>query len=317
MQATITYLLTEQAQRALMAATGQPVSRRQVHVIDVTTDQLPYLWVRWDGSLDKDLAIGVEVCNAPDLSYETLDGAAEFARYVDAIARDIERARQKVETERAAKDARNAKLQASDGDIAAWIDSLPDGSDEWNIITKAQQSLHLPGDAQLPLAVQAFDRLVLRNKSLVARNEAAKAAKTAEAEAAKAAAIDAFVGQSGDAMLIEQHAARLLCRKTVISLMAGDCLDRYLPAECPDSVVCENSRCPCMDTRQDCVPPDIYAAWKAMGEMPTGTTVEFREVRNCLSDEDTKGAGPVEYHAVVTIPSGPFQFERRIKLESK
>ena len=49
-------------------------------------------------------------------------------------------------------------------------------------------------------------------------------------------------------------------------------------------------------------------------------------MRNCLRtdgepDYDERGdaetAGPTEYHAVVTIPSGPFQFTRRIKLEDK
>ena len=32
---------------------------------------------------------------------------------------------------------------------------------------------------------------------------------------------------------------------------------------------------------------------------------------------DAETAGPTEYHAVVTISSGPFQFTRRIKLEGK
>ena len=41
MQATITYLLTEQTQRAQMAATGQPVARKQTMTIDVPVEDLP------------------------------------------------------------------------------------------------------------------------------------------------------------------------------------------------------------------------------------------------------------------------------------
>lgn len=36
MQATITYLLSEQAQKAAILATGQPVARKQSTTIDVT-----------------------------------------------------------------------------------------------------------------------------------------------------------------------------------------------------------------------------------------------------------------------------------------
>ena len=41
MQATVTYLLSEQAQRAQMAATGQPVARTQTMTIELTPGDLP------------------------------------------------------------------------------------------------------------------------------------------------------------------------------------------------------------------------------------------------------------------------------------
>ena len=49
MQATITYLLTEQAQRAQMAATGQPVARKQVVVEELPLEFLasPYTAIAW------------------------------------------------------------------------------------------------------------------------------------------------------------------------------------------------------------------------------------------------------------------------------
>ena len=101
-----------------------------------------------------------------------------------------------------------------------------------------------------------------------------------------------------------------------------------VPAACPDPVLCVNSECPCEDSTVDCIPPAIYRTWKAF-TLPEGSTVEFHRVRNCLRtdgepdyDNDLlaryrETAGPTEYHAVVTISSGPFQFTRRIKLEGK
>ena len=294
MQVTITYLLTEQAQRAQMAATGQPVARAHTVTEEIPVELLDSPLARIDetGAISFNLSQPIGVHRDGTLS----GSAYGYGTVYPQFSAMPESGLSAIRTRMAEIEAYQAQMRSAAADAAtrqAELDRL---------------------DAEQ------------REKQKIAADEAASI--KAATEAAKAAAIDAFVGQSGDAMLIEQHAARLLCRKTVISLMAGDCLDRYLPAECPDSVVCENSRCPCMDTRQDCVPPDIYAAWKAMGDMPTGTTVEFRKVRKCLSDEDTEGAfkclsdedtegaGPVEYHAIVTIPSGPFQFERRIKLEA-
>ena len=56
MQATVTYLLTEQAQRAQMAATGQPAARKQTMTIEVTADDLPLCKVAEDGTLSIDTA---------------------------------------------------------------------------------------------------------------------------------------------------------------------------------------------------------------------------------------------------------------------
>jgi hypothetical protein len=167
----------------------------------------------------------------------------------------------------------------------------------------------------------------------------AEAARVADAaaevrEAAKTDAIDAFVAASGDALLQQQYADELLCRKTVIGRMANAALDAAgLPAECPDSVVCQDNDCPCGDSGVDCIPPAVYARWKHMQAppdpevnlpnprlmLPDGSTVEFRKVLNCTRDEDgvmdpEDQPGPTEYHALVTIPSGPFQFTRRIKV---
>ena len=56
MQGTITYLLTEQAQRVQMAATGQPVARKQTVTIDITAEDLDLMAVDKDGNAFLDLA---------------------------------------------------------------------------------------------------------------------------------------------------------------------------------------------------------------------------------------------------------------------
>jgi hypothetical protein len=57
MQATITYCLTEAAQRAQMAATGQPIARKHTTLEDVPPEVLmsPYCAISEDGCLTLDL----------------------------------------------------------------------------------------------------------------------------------------------------------------------------------------------------------------------------------------------------------------------
>ena len=70
MQATITYLLTEQAQRAQMAATGQPVARKQVVVEELPLEFLasPYTAIGGDGSVTVDLTQSVRLNERGEVS---------------------------------------------------------------------------------------------------------------------------------------------------------------------------------------------------------------------------------------------------------
>ena len=70
MQATITYLLTEQAQRAQMAATGQPVARKQVVVEELPLEFLasPYTAIAADGSITVDLTQTVRLNERGEVS---------------------------------------------------------------------------------------------------------------------------------------------------------------------------------------------------------------------------------------------------------
>ncbi|MGB7602106.1 MAG: hypothetical protein WBM24_17490, partial [Candidatus Sulfotelmatobacter sp.] len=58
MQATITYQITEQAQRAAMAATGQPVTRKQTVTEQIDNGLVNHhlATVKSDGSIEFDLA---------------------------------------------------------------------------------------------------------------------------------------------------------------------------------------------------------------------------------------------------------------------
>lgn len=55
MQATITYMLSETAQRAAMVATGQPVERKQTVTVEVPIEDLDLMQVAENGTLYLDL----------------------------------------------------------------------------------------------------------------------------------------------------------------------------------------------------------------------------------------------------------------------
>ena len=356
MQATITYLLTEQAQRAQMAATGQPVARKQAVVEELPLEFLasPYTAIGGDGSVTVDLTQSVrlnergEVSRGsnwtsiePELDAQPESGCAALRSLTAALAAKqastaekyrlrqseiAERERENV-TRTAAREARRATNQqlidaflADPAARAVHIAEYP-WTHYWVDLGSVRSPVRIHKDVMGEDAIVALARVARQ------RNDADAAAK----EALKTAAIDAFVAASGDAWLIGQHKEGLLCRKTITSRMATAALDACgLPAACPDPVLCVNSECPCEDSTVDCIPPAIYRAWKAY-TLPEGSAVEFHRVRNCLRTDgepdcwpcwnDERGepetAGPTEYHAIVTISSGPFQFTRRIKLEDK
>jgi hypothetical protein len=70
MQAKITYLLTEAAQRAQMAAVGGPVARKQVVTCEVTAEDLPLLQADDDGNLYLNLCPGGSKAAPPLLTGE-------------------------------------------------------------------------------------------------------------------------------------------------------------------------------------------------------------------------------------------------------
>jgi hypothetical protein len=359
MQATITYLLSKQAQRAQMAATGQPVARKQTATVDITAEDLEYYPVNDDGTIEIDLTGGrhsvyqpynlrnlmmvggghIEHSAIPDIPAIVRAGRdyaeAEKQQVKDKAVHDAEAARQRAAqlvvdlaslTDRVMADPNARWCGGTDRDVR-W------GADSW---TSTEKLRSLDGWGVISAELE--------------RRKAADESEAIAKEAVKTEAIAAFVAASGDALLIEQYAAGLLCRKAVISRMAAAALDAAgLPRKCEDPTVCDDSDCPCGDAVATCIPPEVYRRWKAIGPevktaainpsltsmsgepvqvvshgpLPEGSTVEFHEVRECLKpepgsydtlDDGDETAGPTEYHAVVTIPSGPFKFTRRVKV---
>lgn len=299
MQAMITYCLSEAAQRAQMMATGQPVTRTQSTVEDVPVEWLTHhlCEISSDGKVTFDLTQKVLIGKdgtigqygwsgfGPELSAQPesgLDALKAFAAGVESQSARCATQFAASKIEMAANEARHAAEYAK------------------------------------------TNERVLAERAIAAAKAASEKAEAAAKEKAKSDAIDAFIAASGDALLIQQHADHMVCRSEIASRMAESTL-AFLGPEYPDSVVCEDSDCKCQDLAVKCLPNRIYAAWKAIS-MPEGATADFRKVRNCLkAAADDSGderfleetAGPVEYHAIITVPHGPFQFERRIKLEPK
>jgi len=328
MQATITYLLTEQAQRAQMAATGQPVARKQLATIEVHADDLGIFQVSDDGSITTVDLTGFSAGTSrfggrlKAAGWPTWNGSNGIAASVidPPFVADYHRGEgllkaiaDKECAEKAANTAHNlARIEAAYqrflADPSARIGSLREYVGDLESPSAYWPENHEPFVAE-------FKR---RNNADAMEAKAIAAAK----EALKTAAIDAFVRASCPPVMIEQYDDGLLCRKTMLSLMATAALDACgLPAACPDSVVCDGRECPCGDYVVDCIPPAIYRAWKAF-TLPEGSTVEFRRVRDCNGTEEAwqdndDRATPTYYVAIVTIPSGPFQFTRRIRLEAK
>jgi hypothetical protein len=392
MQATITYLLTEQAQRAQMAATGQPVARKQTMTIEISAEDLPLCTVGTDGGISLDataarhwnalLAAGWHEAHpieapvfAPDVLADIRRGnGIQEAVRVDLLAaasahvlntpgislsdmscyvyvpKSLLRADQqsiahKLTAVDASKwdtygvygrdlsgEAQAVLLARHKTAVEAWHAKQSAAVDFFfahpalRLTVTYHNDLTISttdttaGNVTLTYGSPRYDELSAEAQRRNAADEASAKAAAAAKEALKTAAIDAFVAASGDGLLIQQHAEKLLCRKTVIARMADAALDACgLPAEYPDSTVCDDSDCPCGDRVVDCIPPAIYAAWKSF-TLPEGSTVEFRRVRDCRSAadeewEDNDDRATAEYYvAVVTIPSGPFQFTRRVRL---
>jgi hypothetical protein len=219
-----------------------------------------------------------------------------------------ERARKEAEKQRVQREEEIACIEAQ---LAADSEAVP--SIEYHF-----------GVSDHPVAVQVRER----KKAAETRKKQAEVARERE----KQKTIDAWIAENASPEIQEQHKAGLLCRKTAVSMIAEYALDSAgVPSAIEDPKVCDDSSCPCYDKIVECIPTAVYQIWKGIrfsvcAESPefhgVRESAEFHEVRPCLrgeeydscGDEGEETAGPVEYHAVVTIPYEPFEFTRRIHL---
>jgi hypothetical protein len=322
LSATISYTLNDETQRAQIAATGHPVPRAQVHDIPVTADDLEYLDVQADGRLSK--VIGALNGYTVQTVAASADPVAAFEAYKQAVRDDRERRRGINAAAEAETLARLQATEAADAAAAAYIDKATPSASITESYLKGT-ALHAVGvqqpnyQAAIPLIQAALRRYAERV------TEAARLKTEAERadQAAKAAYITAWLNAHAPADTIAQHAAGLLCRATAVSMIADAVLDPIGP-EWPKTAMCEINSCPCYQYKEEpCIPRRLYPAWKALeAKLPQGTTQEFFSARECLrdedgsygSDDDRETAGPKQWGVFLTVPHGPFVFERRIKL---
>ena len=338
MQATITFCLTEAAQRAQMVATGQPVARKQTVTVDVPAEDLEYYPILPTG------AIVLNLCTSDGLEGDLRALRAynyEFtaAPHVPDLVRKWRGLIQAIET----------AIVGSDALLAEKIDALPPERQSQGVESRIRRMLDtiaIPkcppeinprySDSalravirKLPLAVAADERWVARSREAIGKQDAAIAAERAAkiaadtaAEAAKQDAIAAWVESldSEFADLKAQFADGLACRKALLSMMADVAFAAAgigKGANVPST--CANRECPCCDTTLDCLPGNVYSAWRALKSgLPAGAHVAFSYVRECQRDEDWDGegdsAGPAYYTADIAMPYGPFTFSRRVRL---
>ena len=393
MQTTITYLLTEQAQRAQMAVTGQPIARTQTVTVDLPPQHAALLQIAHDGLPYLDLTPAYPGPVHEKWAWRDLlglvsmpDNRSGFSVANPDLAALIAKAADKIAAAKAYDMAYPTSILAADATLAEWV-RAGGGSSSSHPPTIWREAIEACGlkptdsrlyddkytsricgplikaataellaqraaaakDAEIAEGEARYQRMIAEPKARLGRyaNEAkmphgdiivlpdnhprqadwtaelarrAAAHKDAAAakEAMKTAAIDAWVAASGEPALIAQHADKLLCRETIIERMATTALDACgLPVEYRDSVVCDDCDCPCQDLVVECIPPAAYARWKAFA-LPEGSTSEFRRVRDCRGDVDSDDiedrASTPYYVAIVTVPAGPFQFTRRVRL---
>lgn len=323
MQATITYLLSEQAQRAQMAATGQPVARKQVLVEDIPVELLdsPLATIAEDGALSFNLTRDIAVTESGRIGWNCyVSGFGQSRAPFDALPPSGAEA---VRVRQAAVEAYAAKIRADYEEQTRRREAERASERERDLLRGEQvyQSMLATPTARPNLddipdwhpRRAEWDAEIASRKAI---DEAAKAAN----EAAKTAYLRTWVFDHGDESLRAQFSDGLLCRKAALALIAAATFaDAGVPEEYADSVVCRNRECPCEDNPIDCLPTEVYARWSAIRKMmPEGSTAEFRRVRDCLRNEDWDGEGDsatdAYYVACIKMPHGPFQFERRVRL---
>jgi hypothetical protein len=333
--ATVTFLLTEQAQREAMQATGQPLARKQTVTVEIKPEDLVFMHIDENGDAYLDLA---KEWISPQC--EWLSATGEFDGDVrhfrkanpDVIAL-LRAGRAKVEAEKKQK-AELAATQEQEGAVKRerWIDAfLADREARgtyrnygeiyyWETKISHGKSGYEISLQHSPRREEVIAEIKRRNELDRKAEEALKAAAEAERdaiEATKQKFIAAWVAEHGDDVLKAQFADGLLARKTIVSKIAERAFNEAsVPKEAIAPIVCDNRECVCQDESVETLPTKVYASWRELsGKFPADVTATFRKVRYChRNDEDIETQSKAYYHAMLKLPYGPFLFERRIEL---
>lgn len=247
MQATITYLLSEQAQRAQMAATGQPVARKQVQLLDVVEKDLDLLDIDENGNpyLDITRKIGelrgnsraaamaiagldsvqaawhdtAEV-NHPDTNLLALVLLGQAAR----ATRERAEKEKKERAEAEAKAKRVAKTEEYRPLIEAFLNDPNALAEQYYAYGSRDSTITVNGvKMSASVADGVYEAAQEAERRDTARKKAAESAK-AEAEAAKEKAkrgyLSAFLREHGTESQIERDQMDLLPREEGITALA-------------------------------------------------------------------------------------------------
>ena len=336
MQATITYLLTEQAQRAAMAATGQPVARKQTLTIDITTEDLELLPVSEDGTISVDLADTWRRWHTSALiasgGWTDNKAGKPLANVIDPpILADV---RKGLEILAAAAAAEAEIIAANDAHNQAVTEAafqrfLANPNPSALIGGYGADLRTYVGDVRSPAgwypeSHAGFQAEIERRRQLrKAENEAAKAAK----EAAKVEAISAWVAAHGTESQRARHAAGLLPRQEATSAMAeaafaaGADLRQFhaheLEPEC-SSEQCAAYECEIERTEMDYtdgLDAESFARYESIKALFPAATISLRQYtafHDCGHNEDCHTGHALT--CVVSVKFGPFGFEREYAL---
>ncbi|MGH6862732.1 MAG: hypothetical protein ACRECN_00405 [Methylocella sp.] len=331
MQATVTYSLTEQNQRAQMTATGGPVTREQIRTVEVPPEDIKFFRVNSEGELALDLSNTRAVWDAElsahldsnlhpgDLTPDCDILALIRAAFAESVSQARAKARAKKEADLAAAAENEAALvivcAAAEAFLADPAARCQDSG--WALLPipgtdKAVQC----GSCDFPRKKELIAEIERRNKADKAAAEADKAAR----EAAKMAYIAEWIGAHGTPAQQTQQTEGLLCRKTALTIIADASFSAMgAPAKFILRKACDDVNCPCGDWEANCLPEAVYANWTEIRAALSGEfSVKFYEYRECLKDKeciwDAGTAGPLMYLAELAIACGPFQFKRMVRL---
>jgi hypothetical protein len=337
MNATITYTLTERAQRAQMAATGQPVARKQTVTVDLPADLIAHQIVKVspDGIASVDLTARTGYQRDGTISWEgysnwgsvggdipdaNLD-AVELVRtrIAEAEAASAETIRKNTEADKEAKAKRQAEIEQLTSIVAAFLaDPTARGTYRDNLyIANRQIGSDVPGYADAVAAVQSRAQA---DKAEAERLKAEKDAAESVKEKSKLDFLRGGIAEHGSDSQRARSADGLLCRNEAIRAMEDVTFAAvngvvYTKDSRP-SCDCSNECCEeCEVTHSvndgvDCLTESEFAGLTAIKTSVAGATFVLRThraVHDCEHDDCRTGDNRA---VMVKIPVGPFLLQR-------